>query len=203
MITVRYYFLPESSTSKLSSLMNKDQRAQSEATSDLFNCLYCDLKALYEWQKETSDIQAVHDLKNSNLNIESIPFTGELWLRRGMLSERLIRTRLAERAYRYVVDKGFSLFAWYRLMKIYVKGGNPKAVIVCVTEVISQLEQEKILFNELPSWMDEVLAEMCKGCGYRQLISICEELKTKKFPALIKSLDRLKYWKTDGVVEDS
>ena len=122
-------------------------------------------------------------------------------MRRGLLAERLMRNRLAERAYRYVVDKGFSLFAWYRLMRVYVKGGNPKAVLVCIMEVVKQLETESIAFDALPEWAEELLGEMCRGCGIKQIVSLCTELGAERFPALLKSIERLRYWKVDGTGE--
>ncbi|OMJ81867.1 hypothetical protein SteCoe_17568 [Stentor coeruleus] len=199
MLTYRNYFLSDSTSHNILSFMNPSLRIQSETTSELFNCLHCDLKAVYEWQKESSDIQAVHALKNSKEYIEIIPYNGGLWLRRGILSERLLKNRLAERAYRYVVDKGFSLYAWYRLMKIYAKGGNPKAVLVCIMEIIKQLEQEKIVFDGLPGWIEEILCKMCGGCGYKQIVSLSLELNISRFPALEKMIEKLKYWKVDGV----
>ena len=201
MLTTRNYFLPESTVNKVSLLMNSSQRIQSAVTTELFNALHSDLKALYEWQKEFSDIQAVHALKTSKLYAESIPYNGEIWLRRGLLAERLMRNRLAERAYRYVVDKGFSLFAWYRLMKVYVKGGNPKAVLVCIMEVIRQLESENIAFDTLPEWTEELLGELCRGCGVKQIVSLGIELGSEKFPSLVKAIERLSYWKVDGASE--
>ena len=150
--------------------MNPIQRIQTEHMTELLSCLHSDLKALYEWQKESSDIQAVHSLKNSDFYSEIIPYNGEIWIRRGLLSERLLRNRLAERAFRYVVDKGFSLFSWFHLMKVYVKAGNPKAVIVCMMEVIKQLEQEKVVFDAVPGWIEEILGAMCRGCGYKQIL---------------------------------
>lgn len=122
-----------------------------------------------------------------------------MWLRRGLLSERLQKTRLAERAYRYVVEKGFSLFAWYRLMKIYVKIGNPKAVLVCIMEMIKQLEQENIVFDGIPPWTEEILGKMCRDCGIKQILSLSHEIGAKRFPSLTNAIERLKYWQVDGV----
>ena len=67
MLTTRNYFLPESTVNRVSLLMNTSQRIQSAATTELFHALHNDLKAVYEWQKESSDIQAVHALRNSKL----------------------------------------------------------------------------------------------------------------------------------------
>lgn len=66
LLTYRNYFLQDHSINKLSLMMSPVNRIQNEETSHLYNCLYTDLKTIYEWQKESSDIQAVHALKNSN-----------------------------------------------------------------------------------------------------------------------------------------
>ena len=116
----------------------------------LFSTLYSDLNALFEWQAEDTE-----NLKPS----ADIPYTGKLWIRRGMLAERLCRNRLAERAFRICIDKGFSLYAWHRLMAIYCDAGNPRATLVCIAEIIDQLQEDKISTNcVLPRWILEVLA---------------------------------------------
>jgi tetratricopeptide (TPR) repeat protein len=68
LLTYRNYFLTEWTGNKLSLIMNTLTRVQTSDTTELFSCLYNDLKAVYEWQKESSDIQAVHALKNSKGN---------------------------------------------------------------------------------------------------------------------------------------
>lgn len=65
LLTQRNYFLQDHSISKLSMLMNPAHRIQTKDTTQLYKCLFNDLKSIYEWQKESSDIQAVHALKNS------------------------------------------------------------------------------------------------------------------------------------------
>lgn len=200
MLTYRDYFLADSKVNnKLSSLMNPAARVQNEVTSELLHAMNYDLKAIYEWQKETSDIIAVHSLQKSKNYVDEIPYSGELWLRRGKMSERLLRNKLAERAYRYVVEKGFSLFAWFRLMKIYAKAGNPKAVLVCMAEFIRQMENDNVVFENVPCWIEEILGKLCKGCGFKQIFSISEEIGLKKIPALYCCVEKLRYWKTDGV----
>lgn len=108
--------------------------------------------------------------------------------------------KMAEKAYRYAVDSGFSLFAWYRLMKIYVLTGNPKAVLVCIIEVLKQLTETEysIDVKGLPPWMEIVLAKMCSECGFKQLHSLSVELNANKFPCLVHSIESLRVWKTDG-----
>ena len=78
MVTTRNYFLPESTSNKLSLIMDANHRIQSPTTTELFTCLHNDLKAVYEWQKESSDIQAVHALKNSKKYTDLITYNGEI-----------------------------------------------------------------------------------------------------------------------------
>jgi hypothetical protein len=179
--------------------MSPQRRVQNEDTIQIFNAMNFDLKTIYEWQKESSDIFAVHAAQSKKEQNSDIPYSGDLWIRRGALSERLLRNRQAERAYRYVVDKGFSLFSWYRLMVIYTKAGNPKAVLVCIVELLKQMENEDVFFESLPPWIDILLGKLCKGCGFKQIFSLGEEIGIKKVPALFTAVERLKYWRTDGV----
>ena len=84
-------------------------------------------------------------------------------------------------------------------MKVYVKGGNPKAVLVCIMEIIKQLEQESIHFDSMPVWIEEILGELCRGCGYKQIVSLSTELNAERFKALTVAIEKLKYWNADGV----
>lgn len=99
------------------------------------------------------------------------------------------------------MEKGFSLFAWFRLMKIYTKAGNPKAVLVCMAEFVKQMENDNVVFESAPCWIEEILGKLCKGCGFKQIFSICEEIGLRKIPALYCCVEKLRYWKTDGVYD--
>lgn len=71
----------------------------------LFTILFEDLNLLCDWENDekrrgTTDKQQA----------------GILWIHRGILAERLNRKRLAERAFRNGIEKGFSLYAWSRLL---------------------------------------------------------------------------------------
>ncbi|CAG9335845.1 BUD7_1 [Blepharisma stoltei] len=195
-VTPRDYFFSTPTDHRLSHLMHPSFRCIARNLDDLFKCLVNDLKAIYDWQKQATEIDLKQDL---NKNVK-VPFGGEIWVRRGALAERLKRPKLAEKAYRYAVDSGFSMFAWHRLMKIYVRSGNPKAVLVCMVEVLKQLGESEyeIDMRNLPPWMEVVLAEMCSECGFKQLHSIAVELNASTFPCLMASIDALRLWKADG-----
>ena len=91
----------------------------------MFNTLFDDLNLLCEWENDEKK-------RGSNDKSQS----GILWIHRGILAERLNRKRLAERAYRNGIEKGFSLFAWSRLLRIYADTYNPKACLVCMAEIL-------------------------------------------------------------------
>ena len=91
----------------------------------MFHYLYEDLNLLCEWENDEKK-KGAQDKSQS----------GILWIHRGILAERLNRKRLAERAYRNGIEKGFSLFAWSRLLRIYCETYNPKACLVCMAEIL-------------------------------------------------------------------
>mmetsp|Transcript_7801 Transcript_7801/g.7656 ORF Transcript_7801/g.7656 Transcript_7801/m.7656 type:complete len:91 (+) Transcript_7801:61-333(+) len=87
-------------------------------------------------------------------------------------------------------------------MKIYICSGNPKAVLICIIEVLKQLNanEYEVDMKTLPPWLEVVLAEMCSECGFKQLHSIAVELNSHKYPCLMASIESLRLWKTDGSV---
>jgi hypothetical protein len=91
----------------------------------LFAVLFEDLNLLCEWE---------NDEKKKGANDKGQ--AGILWIHRGILAERLNRKRLAERAFRNGIEKGYSLFGWSRLLKVYQETYNPKACLVCMAEIL-------------------------------------------------------------------
>mgnify|MGYP000249800540 FL=1 len=199
-LTPRKYFFGSKSSNRLSRLMNPNFKIQSGLFKTLLNSLYMDLKALYVWQKEAVDWE--NELKKGGKNVmeEKSPLAGDVWVLRGALAERMQRMRLAERAYRYAVDKGFSYYAWFRLSKLYLNSGNPKAVLVCLIEVIKQVDEEMAVWdlNGLPPWMQEILSQLCSTCGFKHIHSLAIELNAHRFPFLLKEIENLDTWKSDG-----
>ena len=94
----------------------------------LFMMLFEDLNLLIEWENEEKK-----KLEDGKPNAFS--YSGIVWVHWGMLAERLNRKRLAEKAYRNAIEKGFSLFTWCRLLNIYQETFNSKACLVCMAEI--------------------------------------------------------------------
>ena len=64
-LTVRDYFIKEKEAKRIVNAFNVNQRFQSEVMTELFSSLHADLEAVYEWQKEISNIHAVYDASKS------------------------------------------------------------------------------------------------------------------------------------------
>jgi len=89
----------------------------------LFLMLYEDLNLLIAWENE--------EKKKVEENApDAFNYNGIIWVHRGKLAERISRKRLAEKAYRNCIERGFSMYAWYRLLEIYSETYNPKACLV-------------------------------------------------------------------------
>lgn len=99
--------------------------------------LLADMRELYAWDQSERDParqQAITDAYAS----------GAVCLQKAALADRLHRKKLAEKQYRKCVDVGTSYFAWWRLLKHYEKTEQPKAVLVCVAEILDRAEEDKV-----------------------------------------------------------
>lgn len=103
----------------------------------LFMMLYDDLNLLIEWENEEKK-------KSQEKRPDLFNYSGLVWVHRGILAERLCRKRLAERAFRNAIERGYSLYAWTSLLKIYAETYNPKACLVCMAEILDQAEEDGI-----------------------------------------------------------
>jgi hypothetical protein len=146
----------------------------------LFTILFEDLNLLCEWENDEKK-------RGSNDKSQS----GILWIHRGILAERLNRKRLAERAYRNGIDKGFSLFAWSRLLKIYADTYNPKACLVCMAEILDQSEEDGIqVYNKFPAWIEEVLHSLIASNGIKTIIRLVKEMELEDCKALTDAIEK-------------
>jgi len=74
--------------------------------------LYEDLNLLITWENEEKK-------KVEEQAPDAFNYNGIVWVHRGKLAERISRKRLAEKAYRNAIERGFSFFTWHRLLDIY------------------------------------------------------------------------------------
>lgn len=154
----------------------------------LFTTLFDDLNLLCEWE---------NDEKRRGSNDKSQP--GFLWIHRGILAERLNRKRLAERAYRNGIEKGFSLFAWSRLLKIYADTYNPKACLVCMAEILDQAEEDGIAhYYRFPAWIEEVLHGLIASNGIKTIIRLVKEMELEDCKALTDAIENAYTLKVEG-----
>jgi hypothetical protein len=123
----------------------------------LFLMLFDDLNALMQWENEEKK-------KLEDKTPDAFNYSGLIWVHRGILAERLNRKRLAERAFRNAIERGFSLFAWYKLLTIYGETFNPKACLVCIAEILDQAEEDGIEnFPKVRSQNLQILASNLGG----------------------------------------
>lgn len=122
-----------------------------------------------------------------------------MWIHRGILAERLNRKRLAERAFRNGIEKGFSLFAWSRLLKIYSDTCNPKACLVCMAEILDQAEEDGLqTYLKFPSWIEEALHGLISSNGIKTIIRLVKEMELEDCKALTDAIEKAYQLKVEG-----
>ncbi len=117
-----------------------------------------------------------------------------MWLYRGMLAERLGRPRMAERAYRKVIQKGFSMFAWTRLLEFYTSANNVRASVACIAEVLEHFEEELSVkeYTGLPAWLEEPLNRMIAKNGIQEVEDAMKEEQCSQYSVLTRALVKAK-----------
>lgn len=154
----------------------------------LFNTLFEDLNLLCEWE---------NDEKRRGSNDKSQ--SGILWIHRGILAERLNRKRLAERAYRNGIEKGFSLFAWSRLLRIYADTYNPKACLVCMAEILDQAEEDGMeTYYKFPAWIEDILHGLIASNGIKTIVRLLKEMELEDCKALTDAITNAYNLKVEG-----
>lgn len=172
--------------------LNQNKKRLANKIDKMFIMLYEDLNLLIEWEQEEKK-------KIEEQKPDSFSYSGLIWVHRGMLAERLNRNRLAEKAYRNAVEKGFSLFTWNRLLNIYHQTFNPKACLVCIAEIFDQADDEGIEhFDKLPFWIESVLFKLIAANGQRQVIKLAKDMDLEDCEPLTQALMRAQYWEVEG-----
>ena len=101
---------------------------------------------------------------------------GYLWLQRAILAQKLQRSHLSERAFRNVVEQGFSLSAWTHLLELYNKVQNPKSIQISLCELLTHLEEEGLsVYSELPAWIQRSLATAIQIRGLKFALKTIKE----------------------------
>jgi hypothetical protein len=158
----------------------------------LFLMLYEDLNLLIAWENEEKK-------KVEEKAPDAFNYNGIVWVHRGKLAERIFRKRLAEKAYRNAIERGFSLFTWYRLLEIYSETYNPKACLVCVAEILDQADDDGIeKFSKLPYWIESVVYHLIAINGLKAIVRLTKEMELEDCRALTNSLVKAQYWGVEG-----
>lgn len=158
----------------------------------LFMMLYEDLNLLIAWENEEKK-------KVEEKAPDAFNYNGIVWVHRGKLAERIFRKRLAEKAYRNAIERGFSLFTWHRLLEIYSETYNPKACLVCVAEILDQADDDGIeKFSKLPSWIESVVYHLIAINGLKAIVKLTKEMELEDCRSLTNSLVKAQYWNVEG-----
>eukprot|EP00742_Colponemidia_sp_Colp-10_P008703 GILJ01009442.1.p1 GENE.GILJ01009442.1~~GILJ01009442.1.p1 ORF type:complete len:1075 (+),score=214.11 GILJ01009442.1:133-3357(+) len=159
----------------------------------LFHCLYDDLRMYLSWKQDEDDAKIYNRKKR---NFEKI--SGTVWLGRGGLAERLQRLSDAERAYRLCVEKGWSLRAWYCLMKMYTEAGICKDALVCANQIIDRLQYDKVpKLRRAPYWVEESILKLICEHGLQEVLET-QELIAPTPVCLERLYADAKLWEVDG-----
>lgn len=181
------------------------KRLCSRTMDNLFVALYEDLSLIYEWQNEEHEEKIPMHLGGMNRMGEVYEdeedrehYVGLIWVQRGVLAERLCRIRFAEKAYKKAIEKGFSLFAWTRLFKMYIEAANSKAALICLAEILDDMDSLGIeKFVDLPGWIEDPMYQMIATLGINRFKALLEEVSWEDdtINVLIKEGE---YWNAEG-----
>jgi hypothetical protein len=95
--------------------------------------------------------------------------------------------------------KGFSLFAWSRLLKIYADTYNPKACLVCIAEILDQAEEDGIqTYLKFPAWIEEGLHGLIASNGIKTIIRLVKEMELEDCKALTDAIENAYALKVEG-----
>eukprot|EP01017_Pseudomicrothorax_dubius_P022779 TRINITY_DN24599_c0_g1_i1.p1 TRINITY_DN24599_c0_g1~~TRINITY_DN24599_c0_g1_i1.p1 ORF type:complete len:401 (-),score=114.87 TRINITY_DN24599_c0_g1_i1:10-1212(-) len=163
---------------------------------DLFQALFEDLRQFCELLEEGEDPDSIEQEPLSPEEDDRV--SGPLWLARGQLAERLCLLRAAEKAYRRCLEKGFSLLATNRLMRLYSIVGNIKSVLLLVDQALDSMERlghGKVDF--LPLWMQEHVLTLVHLKGLRAVKKVARELQLED-PTIQRFFKDVPTWLVDG-----
>lgn len=110
-----------------------------------------------------------------------------------MLAERLLNIKMAEKAYRRVISKGFSLLVWTRLLEFYVIANNLRASIACIAEVLDYFTDELGIAEYprgLPDWMQEALFKLVARNGEELVEAAIEQENCGQTAAVKQVLEK-------------
>ena len=171
------------------------KRLCSKTMDALFLSLFEDLNTYYEWEAEEGFEKEQQKSQNKVDEMGLPQLNGVIWILRGLLAERLLKDQASEIAYRKAVETGFNLFAWFRMIKLYASKKTWKAVMVCVGEVLEEIEHEGVKTNAgLPRWLEEAVLECVSEMGIKKFFDLMKELNLSN-DSLSKVVREAENWK--------
>lgn len=78
---------------------------------------------------------------------------------------------MAERAYQRVLEKGWSLYAYEKLLNIYTLANNLEAAFDCMKNVLDYFARRKgvKVFKGLPGWMENAMFKLIAAHGHKRV----------------------------------
>jgi len=161
-----------------------------EKIDDMLNALNDDLYAYYYWEDEESSDS--DKLSTMFYIIIAHKYCGKIWLYRGLLAERLNRIRMAERAYQRVLEKGWSLYSFGRLIEIYKQANNPKGILMCVWNLLKYFNKVFGIntVDVLPGWIEDGIFNVIAKNGFIYMKKLMNNEKLKPYVAIENCLLR-------------
>jgi hypothetical protein len=84
------------------------------------------------------------------------------------------------------------LFAWWRLIKLYEQNNQPKAILVCVAEILDRAEEDGITtWGRFPPWLEQVMMNMICQNGYKSVMKLAKDVDVLDQKHLMKMLKRI------------
>ena len=105
---------------------------------------------------------------------------------RGIVADRINRIRMAEKAYRKVIAKGYSVYAWNRLLDIYVTANNMHAAFSCIWDVFEYFTDilKVSHYRAPPVWIENAVYRLVSKNGLKAVKTTVMKEKMKKLKVL-------------------
>ena len=107
---------------------------------------------------------------------------------------------MAERAYKRVTAKGFSIYAWSRLLEIYSSANNIRATFACLVDILDYFIDTMGISNfaSLPCWIEEPFFRLVTKNGLKEVERLIKEEKMDRFKPINDLIIKIKTWKIYG-----
>eukprot|EP00854_Cymbomonas_tetramitiformis_P001038 gene1038-1569_t len=127
------------------------------------------------------------------------PLTAGDWLKRGLLSERLLHLEDAERAYRAGVNEEYNMTCFMGLLRVYSVWGWPSEALMSCAQILTHMDlvQDFAVHKRVPELMLSHLHTLVSNCGLQDVRSAQDALGPPH-KAVNEFLHDVVKWKGEG-----